>query len=204
MPHRHPRDQCHTAKPADESANAPSGPIVATRPPSTRPRHTASSRPAPTPSASQWTTIARPTTIGRPIGKRPPVRIRKTAAPASGPIASRGTSTASPIRDPPDRDRVQRRLVDAVQAEERVGRAVVETAERDRSQPERGCRQNEILAHVTGLEECEPIAAKAVLETSAPEDGRDEDNHSAARDDLRIGRELGNLVGRKPLMEDFE
>src|SRR5712691_3841992 len=204
MAHRQPTARCHTAKPADESASAPGSPIATTRPPRTKPRHTTSSKTASTPRASQRTTAARPTMPGRTRGMRPPARRKKTAAPATGPIARRGTSAASAIGDPTDRDRVQRRLVDAVQAEELVGPAIVEAAERDRSQPERGRRQHEVLAHVAGLEECKPIAAEAVLETSAPEDGRNEDDHSAARDDLRIGRERCRLIGRESGTKDFE
>ena len=90
-------------------------------------------------------------------------------APETGPDA-----TPSLTRGAPDRDRVEGRLVDAVEAEELVGPSVVVAAERHRREPESGRREQDVLGDVAGLDQREAITTQPVLEPGAPEDRRDE------------------------------
>src|SRR5439155_13515761 len=87
------------------------------------------------------------------------------------------------------------RFVDAVETEEAVDTPVVEAAEDDAPQAERGRGEQDVLCCVARLEQREPVRAQAVFEARAPEDGRQDQNGRRALDDLRVRRDGGRFGG---------
>src|SRR5436309_12347727 len=77
--------------------------------------------------------------------------------PAAGRASRRSRVRSGPSGPPPDREGVHERLVDAVDLEELLDAAVVDSADRDCCGSERGSRKQDVLADVPGFEQREAI-----------------------------------------------
>ena len=228
--------RCAPAKSAALTAIAPTRPSGSTRTPSTSPRQTASSwadLAVETMLARRASPRERcegePRRMAAREKREEHEARRRTRATSASPVGASGgrrrRSSAPRARRRPrrehqaeperrlrsrraaaDREEVERRLVDAVGADERIDAAVEEAADGSGGERERLDREEEALRDVTRLQQREPVRARAVLEARAPENRRSRRRAPRSRATSSSygvsGAELPGRIERAELLED--